>query len=82
MFKLCKNLKALKGSLKALNRQHFSHISTRVVAAKEDLLQAQQYLHDNLRDVSLWSQVADLRVKAFRLAEAEMSFCFQVAKAK
>ena len=61
---------------------HFSHISTRAQAAEDELLEAQQLLYDNQRDENLQSKVADLRGKACRLAEAEISFCSQLAKAK
>ena len=53
MYKLYRKLKAVKGPLKALNRKHFSHISARAEAAKEDLIQAQQQLHDNPADSNL-----------------------------
>ncbi|GFY86445.1 hypothetical protein Acr_05g0000840 [Actinidia rufa] len=82
MFRLCKKLKALKDPLRKLNRLHFSHISARAEVADEELLQVQQLLHDNPSDESLKSSVADLRKKATRLAEAELSFCSQLAKAK
>ncbi|GFZ19717.1 hypothetical protein Acr_28g0004220 [Actinidia rufa] len=54
----------------------------RAEKAEEELLQGQQRLHDNPRDESLKNTVADLRKKAIRLAEAELSFCSQIAKAK
>ena len=82
MFRLCKKLKALKEPLRKLNRHHFSHISARAEKAEEELLQGQQRLHDNPRDESLKNTVADLRKKAIRLAEVELSFCSQIAKAK
>ncbi|XP_057468132.1 uncharacterized protein LOC130757384 [Actinidia eriantha] len=41
MYILCKKLKALKDPLKSLNKLHFSHISTRTMAAEEELQQAQ-----------------------------------------
>ncbi|GFZ11161.1 hypothetical protein Acr_22g0005590 [Actinidia rufa] len=82
MFKLCRKLKVLKGPLKALNKMHFSHISARAAAAEEDLLQVQQQLHDNPTDSSLQIRVASLKKQSFRLAEADRSFCLQVAKAK
>ena len=82
MFKLCKKLKALKDPLRTLNRRHFSHISTRAELAEVELLQGQQLLHDNPGDENLKNRVADLRKKASRLAEADLSFCSQMAKAK
>ncbi|GFZ09700.1 hypothetical protein Acr_21g0002990 [Actinidia rufa] len=82
MFKLCKKLKALKDPLRTLNRQHFSHISARAELAEVELLQGQQLLHDNPGDENLENRVADLRKKASRLAEADLSFCSQLANAK
>ncbi|GFZ16082.1 hypothetical protein Acr_25g0004910 [Actinidia rufa] len=69
MFRLCKKLKALKGPLRTLNKLHYSHISDRAQAAEDDLLEAQQLLHDNPGDDSLQNKVIDLRGKACRLAE-------------
>ncbi|GFY83129.1 hypothetical protein Acr_02g0013690 [Actinidia rufa] len=82
MYKLCRKLKALKLPLKELNKLHFSHLSARAAAAEEDLLQCQQMLHDNPRDELLQNNIADLRKKATRLAEAELSYCSQLAKSK
>ncbi|GFY95994.1 hypothetical protein Acr_11g0003000 [Actinidia rufa] len=82
MYRLCKKLKALKEPLKAMNRHNFSHITARAEAAETKLLQAQQKLHDNPSDTTLQSIVPDLRKKAIKLAEAELSFCSQLAKAK
>ncbi|GFZ02339.1 hypothetical protein Acr_15g0009470 [Actinidia rufa] len=80
MFKLCKKLKSLKEPLKSLNKQHFSHISAMVRVAEEELAHAQQQLHDNTTDTLLQSRVHELR--ALKLAEAEASYCSQLAKAK
>ncbi|GFZ21585.1 hypothetical protein Acr_29g0007470 [Actinidia rufa] len=82
MYRLCKRLKALKGPLKFLNRQQFSHISARAEEAEENLVQAQQQLHDNPGDSVLQATVPELRSKALKLAEAELSFCSQLAQAK
>ena len=82
MYKLCKRLKALKGPLKVLNRQQFSYISARAEEAKEILFETQQKLHDNPEDTNLQITVPKLRAKALRLAEAELSYCSQLAKAK
>ncbi|GFY92846.1 hypothetical protein Acr_08g0012420 [Actinidia rufa] len=82
MFRICKKLKALKGPLKTLNKVHFSHISARAEAAEEELLQAQQKLHDNAANQQLQSEIPELRSKSLKLANAEMSFCSQLAKAK
>ncbi|PSR91221.1 Endonuclease/exonuclease/phosphatase protein [Actinidia chinensis var. chinensis] len=82
MFRLCKKLKTLKDPLKSLNKLHFSHISTRSAAAEEELQQAQQQLYNNPNDSELQATIPILRAKALKLAEAEMSFCSQIAKAK
>ncbi|GFS36470.1 chlorophyll A/B-binding protein 2 [Actinidia rufa] len=82
MFSLCKKLKALNDPLKKLNRLHFSHISARAEVAEEELLQSQKLLHDSPRDEALQIRVAELRQKGSRLAEAELSFCSQLAKIK
>ncbi|GFS35287.1 hypothetical protein Acr_00g0038880 [Actinidia rufa] len=75
-------LKTLKDPLKSLNKHHFSHISTRSATAEEELQQAQQQLHNNPNDSELQEAIPILRAKALKLAEAEMSFCSQIAKAK
>ncbi|GFY91193.1 hypothetical protein Acr_07g0013890 [Actinidia rufa] len=82
MLRLCRKLKALKDPLRKLDRKHFSHISVRAHIAEKELLQGQQLLHANPRDEFLKSRVAELMKKASRLAEAEMNFCSQLAKAK
>ena len=82
MYRLCKKLKALKDPLKSLNRQHYSHITARAQAAAEELLETQQLLHDNSTDAHLQNKVSELRSRALKLAEAEASFCSQLAKAK
>ena len=82
MYKLCRKLKAIKGPLKTLNKQQYSHISARAEAAEEDLIKAQQQLHDNPEDSSLQISIPELRTKAIKLAEADASFCSQLAKAK
>ncbi|GFZ01918.1 hypothetical protein Acr_15g0005270 [Actinidia rufa] len=56
-----KKLKGLKDPLRKLNRNHFFHISTRAEVAEKDLHDVQQLLHDNPRDESLKSRVAELR---------------------
>ncbi|GFS40060.1 hypothetical protein Acr_00g0066450 [Actinidia rufa] len=67
--------------LKTLLTQ-FSHISARTEEAEENLVQAQQQLHDNPGDSVLQATVLELRSKALKLAEAELSFCSQLAQAK
>ena len=82
MFRICKKLKALKSPLKSLNKLHFSHISARAEAAEQELLQAQQNLHDNVADQQLQTEIPELRSRSIKLAEAERSFCSQLAKAQ
>ncbi|GFY90988.1 hypothetical protein Acr_07g0011840 [Actinidia rufa] len=47
-----------------------------------ELQQAQQRLHSNPNDPEFQAAIPNLRAKALKLAEAEMSFCSQIAKAK
>ncbi|GFS42551.1 hypothetical protein Acr_00g0080480 [Actinidia rufa] len=82
MYKLCRKLKAVKEPLKILNRKHFTHISAKEEAAEEELVQAQQQLHNNTSDTSLQNLVSELRMRALKLSEAEISYYSQVAKAK
>ncbi|KAL2233466.1 UNVERIFIED_CONTAM: hypothetical protein Sindi_1526600 [Sesamum indicum] len=78
-FSLCRKLKALKGTLKAFNNQHYSHISIRAKEADLALQDAQRQLESNLRDVALRDSLRDLRKKAFFLAEAERHLFYQKA---
>ncbi|GFY99199.1 hypothetical protein Acr_13g0006000 [Actinidia rufa] len=73
MFRLCRKLKLLKDPLKVLNKKHFSHISSRV--AEERVQEIQQQLHDNPINTHLYEQMAELKPLAFRLEEAERSYC-------
>ncbi|GFY84459.1 hypothetical protein Acr_03g0012330, partial [Actinidia rufa] len=82
MFKFCKKLKAVKDPQKDLNKQHFSHIAARAEASEEDLTRARQQLHDSPEDQELPASIPELRAKAIKLAEAELSYCSQLAKAK
>ncbi|XP_057463925.1 uncharacterized protein LOC130753792 [Actinidia eriantha] len=82
MFRLCRKLKILKEPLKELNKKHFSHISSRAAAAEDKLYDLQQRLHDNPTDVILQEQMVKVKQLAFNLAEAERSFCSQLAKMK
>ncbi|XP_057478776.1 uncharacterized protein LOC130766093 [Actinidia eriantha] len=82
MFRLCRKLKLLKEPLKELNKKHFSHISSRAAAAEDKLYDLQQQLHDNPADVILQEQMVKAKQSAFKLAEAERSFCSQLAKMK
>ena len=82
MFKLCKKLKFLKESLKALNQKQFSHISSRAAAVKDKLCDIQQKLHDNPTNTLIQEQLVELKSSALKLAEAERSFCSQLTKMK
>ena len=82
MFRLCRKLKLLKEPLKDLNKKHVSHISSRVIAAKARLCDIQQQLHDNPTDSLLLVQLVEVKSSAFKLAEAERSYCSQLAKMK
>ncbi|XP_057515007.1 uncharacterized protein LOC130796657 [Actinidia eriantha] len=82
MFRLCRKLKLLKEPLKELNRKHFSHISSRAAAAETKLYEIQQQLHDNPTDLRLQDQMVEVKLSAFKLAEAERSFYSQLAKMK
>ncbi|GFS35677.1 hypothetical protein Acr_00g0041410 [Actinidia rufa] len=82
MYRLCKKLKLLKDPLKKLNNLNFFHILVRAESAEQELLLHQKLLHDNPGDEELQRRVSDFRQKANRLAEAELSFCSQLAKVK
>ncbi|GFZ11471.1 hypothetical protein Acr_22g0008690 [Actinidia rufa] len=82
MFRLCRKLKFLKEPLKELNKKHFSHITSRAAAAEADLYEIQQKLHDNTSDRLLQEQMVKMKQTAFNLAEAERSYCSQLAKMK
>ncbi|GFS35505.1 hypothetical protein Acr_00g0040240 [Actinidia rufa] len=82
MFRLCRKLRCLKSPLRALNKHSFSHISARAEAAEDELTQAQQQLHDNPANSDIQSLVLELRQKAIKLAEADLSYCSQLAKSK
>ncbi|GFY91064.1 hypothetical protein Acr_07g0012600 [Actinidia rufa] len=51
-------------------------------AAEEELSKAQQQLHDNPADPNFQRLVPELRQKALKLAEAELSYFSQLAKSK
>ncbi|GFZ20850.1 hypothetical protein Acr_29g0000120 [Actinidia rufa] len=82
MFRLCRKLKFLKEPLKELNKKHFSRITSRATAAEADLYEIQQKLHDNTSDPLLQEQMVKMKQTAFNLAEAERSYCSQLAKMK
>ncbi|KAI5672457.1 hypothetical protein M9H77_12821 [Catharanthus roseus] len=75
-----RKLKLLNTSLKALNKKHFCHISTKVDLAREELKMAQSSLHDNPQDTTPREVVRDLQQKTIRLCEAERKFYTQKAK--
>ncbi|KAL0458715.1 UNVERIFIED_CONTAM: Retrovirus-related Pol polyprotein from type-1 retrotransposable element R2 [Sesamum latifolium] len=79
-FKLCKKLKALKNSLKAFNRLHYSHISVRAKEADLALQNAQLHLESNPEEAAVRDSLGALWKKAVFLAEAERHFYYQKAK--
>ncbi|KAL0453513.1 UNVERIFIED_CONTAM: hypothetical protein Slati_1329400 [Sesamum latifolium] len=79
-FKLCKKLKALKNSLKAFNRLHYSHISVRAKEADLALQNAQLHLESNPGDTTIRDSWGAFRKKAVFFAEAERHFYYQKAK--
>ncbi|KAI5683700.1 hypothetical protein M9H77_04928 [Catharanthus roseus] len=58
-----RKLKLLKTPLKAVNKNHFGHISTKADIAREDLKVAQYSLHDILQNTTLREAVTDLQEK-------------------
>ncbi|KAK6143334.1 hypothetical protein DH2020_023682 [Rehmannia glutinosa] len=81
-FIFSKKLKHLKRPLTELNNKNFSHISSRVAKAKEDLELAQLQLHDDPTNVNLQNFVATMRKQSMSLSESERSFYYQQAKCK
>ncbi|CAA0839627.1 Unknown protein, partial [Striga hermonthica] len=79
-FRLANNLKYLKNSLKALNEEAFSHISSRAKEAKNALKNAQQKLHDQPDDPDTKAKMPLLRLEALKLAKSERQFYQQKAK--
>ncbi|KAK6154230.1 hypothetical protein DH2020_008478 [Rehmannia glutinosa] len=79
-FILCKKLKALKPTLKELNKSHFSHISSRVKQVKTALKNSQIQLHVDPLNSALNDIVKELKAKETFLAKAERSFLSQKAK--
>ncbi|KAK4432867.1 hypothetical protein Salat_1048900 [Sesamum alatum] len=75
-FNLCRKLKALKGSLKAFNNLHFSHISARANEADLALQDAQVQLESDPENDNLQDSMGELRKKVVFLAEAERHFYF------
>ncbi|KAI5665828.1 hypothetical protein M9H77_15681 [Catharanthus roseus] len=79
-FFLCRKLKLLKKSFKALNRLEFSHIAERSKVATHELKRNQILLHDNPGDVTLRDLVKVQQKKTSFLLEAERKFCAQKTK--
>ncbi|GFZ03501.1 hypothetical protein Acr_16g0001250 [Actinidia rufa] len=61
--------------LRKLNKQHFSHISSRAAVAEDKLYDLHQRLHDNPVNVILQEQIVKVKQAAFNLDEAESSSC-------
>lgn len=81
-YKLCRRLRVLKGPLRTLNKNHYSHISVRAEQAREELEHAQQRLHDSPTDQELQDRVRSKRKMAWDLTEAERRLYFQKAKCR
>ena len=79
-FSWCKNLQQLKGPLRRLNSNHFSHIFFRVARATKELEEAQLSLQNLPHDQSLQSQISLMWKQTLFLKEAERSFYHQQAK--
>ncbi|KAG6467713.1 hypothetical protein ZIOFF_074351 (mitochondrion) [Zingiber officinale] len=72
-------LKLLLRSLKLLNKEHFSHISSRARMANQQLRELQQNQIEQPGNRQLQQDVADLRINSL-LSEAERLFYQQKAK--
>ncbi|XP_057478787.1 uncharacterized protein LOC130766107 [Actinidia eriantha] len=72
----------LKEPLKELNKKNLSQISSRAAVVEADLYEIQQKLHDNISDPLLQEQMVKMKQTAFKLAEAERSYCSQLGKIK
>lgn len=81
-FRLCKLLQNMKAPLKALNRQEFSHISSRAAEANLGLSLALEELRMAPDSLEARGRVERAKTEARRLNEAEASFLGQLAKAK
>lgn len=79
-FRLCRNLKKLKGNLKLLNQKHFGHIIERTRIANSDLNQAEIDLQQDPSDIARLQLIGNLRKNAWFLNNAERSFLQQKAK--
>ena len=81
-FTFCRRLKLLKGPLKTLNQEHFSHIQTRAETARQHVEALQDLLMDRPHDITLQQELRSARDSAWRLCQAERSFCYQKAKCR
>lgn len=79
-FVMCNKMRRLKGPLKNLNAQHFSHISDWAGSANEALKVAQLELHNNPHDSVPQNRVVGLRKATMNLSEAERQFFSQKVK--
>ncbi|KAI5639961.1 hypothetical protein M9H77_00287 [Catharanthus roseus] len=79
-YEICRRLKELKGNLRGLNRQHFSHIQERARNAREELKSHQIRLQNSPNDGVLRELVYKLNGQATILSEAERKFCVQRTK--
>ncbi|XP_057981159.1 uncharacterized protein LOC131166561 [Malania oleifera] len=79
-FRLVKKLQSLKTPLKALNKLHFSHISSRAERASEELNEIQERLHKEPMNLELQRDLGDKRKQAVMLEEASRQFLAQMAK--
>jgi hypothetical protein len=80
MYILCKKLKLLKGSLRSLNKLHFSHISERVARAEKVLDDTQLLLHNDMDNGELLALEKQLRLNLVNLKSAEKMFFSQKLK--
>ena len=69
-----------EGSLKYLNRLHFSHILERVTKAEADLEQQQCLLHNSRDDISLLHRVNQMKLNLLNLKYIEKTFFTQKLK--
>lgn len=73
-YRLCMKLKSLKAPLRSLNKEEYSHLSSRVKAAQDDFCLAQNLLQNDPTSLTLRVQVKQARAKANLLLEAERSY--------
>lgn len=80
MFQLCSKLKSLKKVLRRLNKEHFSDISERVRAARDNLSRIQHLLQANPSDSGLWKEEVEAVNNYSRLIRAQESFLRQKSR--